>query len=200
VRPAPASPSRAVGRLNHASRIQAGVVLIAAALSAGRRAHALVKMGETSRRRELVESEPCAPITWEARRSIGQGFKPHASERARGHVPAPPLAPCSLLWFSLLWFWRRARPARSTHPAMRAAAATGRDLAERLCTNCHAVTAQAHAPMRTDVAIPSIAKQPGVTREMPAASSSPIRPCPACSPPCATCAIIAYIWSLKRTH
>jgi mono/diheme cytochrome c family protein len=82
-------------------------------------------------------------------------------------------------------------------------ARSGRELAERLCTNCHAVTAQAHGPMSTDVpSFPSIANRPGVTPEMLAGRITV--PHPAMPGVQLTVRelrdIIAYIWSLKRAN
>ncbi len=77
----------------------------------------------------------------------------------------------------------------------------GRDLAERLCTNCHNVKAEQTGPMRADVpGFPSIANRPGVSAEILAGRI--IIPHPAMPGVQLTVRelrdIVAYILSLKR--
>jgi len=79
----------------------------------------------------------------------------------------------------------------------------GRELAERLCTNCHNVKVEQTGPVRTDVpGFPSIANRPGVTAEMLAGRI--IIPHPAMPGVQLTVRelreIIAYILSLKASN
>jgi mono/diheme cytochrome c family protein len=112
---------------------------------------------------------------------------------------------------------RRGRPARALSLAAGAAACLlstltpapaqpagdarrGRELAVRLCTNCHVVDSAASGPRRADVpAFPAIAKRPGVTPERLAGAI--IIPHPAMPGVQLTTAeirdIVAYILSLQ---
>jgi mono/diheme cytochrome c family protein len=77
----------------------------------------------------------------------------------------------------------------------------GRELAQRLCTNCHVIAPEATGPVRTDVpTFPTIAGRPGVTAERIAGAI--IIPHPAMPGVQLTTAeirdIVAYILSLKR--
>ena len=79
----------------------------------------------------------------------------------------------------------------------------GRELAERVCSNCHKVKADPAAPVSTDVlSFPSIANRPGVTAESLAGRI--IVPHPAMPNVQLTVRelreVIAYILSLKRAN
>ena len=79
----------------------------------------------------------------------------------------------------------------------------GRELAERVCSNCHKVNADPTGPVSTDVpSFPSIANRPGVTAESLAGRI--IVPHPAMPGVQLTVRelreVIAYILSLKRTN
>jgi cytochrome c len=79
----------------------------------------------------------------------------------------------------------------------------GRELSERLCSNCHKVNADAAGPVSTDVlSFPSIANRPGVTAESLAGRI--IFPHPAMPGVQLTVRelreVVAYILSLKRTN
>lgn len=82
-------------------------------------------------------------------------------------------------------------------------AAHGRELAERLCTNCHVVTPQPTGPVRADVpGFPSIANRPGVTAQ--GLAGAIIIPHPAMPGVQLTVQelrdIVAYILSLKKPN
>ena len=79
----------------------------------------------------------------------------------------------------------------------------GRELAERLCTNCHNVKVEQTGPVRTDVpGFPSIANRAGVTAE--GLAGRIIIPHPAMPGVQLTVRelrdIVAYILSLKRAN
>jgi cytochrome c len=79
----------------------------------------------------------------------------------------------------------------------------GRELAQRLCTNCHVIAPEAAGPVRADVpSFPAIAGRPGVTAERIAGAI--IIPHPAMPGVQLTTAeirdIVAYILSLKRSN
>jgi mono/diheme cytochrome c family protein len=82
-------------------------------------------------------------------------------------------------------------------------AAHGRELAERLCTNCHVVKSEPTGPVRADVpGFPSIANRPGVTAQ--GLAGAIIIPHPAMPGVQLTVQelrdIVAYILSLKRQN
>jgi cytochrome c len=79
----------------------------------------------------------------------------------------------------------------------------GRELSERVCSNCHKVKADTIGPVSTDVpSFPSIANRPGVTAESLAGRI--IVPHPAMPGVQLTVRelreVIAYILSLKRSN
>ncbi len=82
-------------------------------------------------------------------------------------------------------------------------ATQGRELSERLCTNCHNVKAEPTGPLRADVpGFPSIANRPGVTAQ--GVAGAIIIPHPAMPGVQLTVRelrdIVAYIMSLKRAN
>jgi cytochrome c len=82
-------------------------------------------------------------------------------------------------------------------------ARSGRELSERLCTNCHSVQAGASGPVSTDVpGFPAIANRPGATAQ--GVAGAIIIPHPAMPGVQLTVRelrdIVAYILSLKRAN